>query len=107
MTGNVLKSFEKGWEIKNDIIERNSDFVSDGIVSQWKYENGYDGFIGYGIKGLHDECLITSDNIEKKEWLQGMGLNFPLELKNSFPIKQLVPICQEPFTKINYKISLS
>lgn len=107
MDGNVLKSFEKGWEIKNDIIERNSDFVSDGIVSQWIYENGYDGFIGYGIKGLHDECLITSDNIEKKEWLQGMGLNFPLELKSSFPIKQLVPICQEPFTKINYKISLS
>jgi len=106
MDKKTLKSFSKGWIVKDDNVTRKSEYKDDDVVYQWLYDNNYEGYIGYGIPGLHDEACISNDKRLKdiKEYIKGNGQKFPLQLRNSFPMKQLVPICQEPFTQINYKI---
>lgn len=110
MDEKTSESFSKGWVIdKNSNVVRKSEYEADAIVAQWLYDNGYDGYIGYGIPGIHDECCISQDRRLKdmEETIKGMGQKFPLEIRNIFPMQQLLPMCQEPFTKIDYKIILS
>jgi hypothetical protein len=106
MNAITLESFSKGWIVKDDNVTRKSEYKDDDVVYQWLYDNDYEGYIGYGIPGLHDEACISNNKRLKdiEEPIKGMGLKFPLELRNSFSMKQLVPICQEPFSQINYKI---
>ncbi len=107
MEPNVQKSFDKGWILEDDIVNRRSNFKDDAIVAQWIYDNNYDGYIGYGIPGLHDECCISSIKALQhlEEPIKGMGLKFPLEILASFSMKKMVPICRDPFTKINYRLA--
>lgn len=107
----VLKALETGWKIieekGNKRIQRESEYEADSIFADWLYESGYDGYIGYGLQGLHDECCISRDkSLEHiEEPILGMGLKFPLELLDSLPIKQIIPLCNEPFSKINYDLT--
>lgn len=107
----VLKALIDGWEITvkkgQEIINRKSKYEGDSKFADWLYENSYDGYIGYNLPGLHDECCISRDKSleDLEEPIKGMGSKFPLQLLNSFPMKQIVPVCQEPFSKINYVIS--
>jgi len=109
----VLRGLVEGWKIiiKNDeeIVNRKSEYEGDEKFADWLYESGYDGYIGYDLPGLHDECCISRDKSleDIEEPVKGMGLKFPLHLLNAFPISQIVPLCQDPFTKINYELTLN
>jgi hypothetical protein len=106
MSGVVLEKFEKAWSIKNDTIQRKSVYSDDAIVYDW-LENFYQGYIGYGVPGLHDEicCFTPPDLKHKQEERKGWGERFPsFKIRNIFPLKDTIPMCKEPFNKLNYKI---
>ena len=111
MDTKTLKAFNTGWSIETvngrQYIKRKSIYDDDYIVSQWFHDNNFEGFIGYGIKGLHDECCISEDKSKSDEIIRGFGEKFPLKILNSYPTKYLIPACQEPFNKINYIIQMN
>lgn len=112
MNTETKQAFNKVWKLEMkdgvEIIKRKSNLYDDSTVSQWLYDNDFEGYIGYGVIGLHDECVITRDKSKEHliEKIPGFGMKFPLKIVNTFPMKNLIPLCQDPFNLINYRISM-
>lgn len=56
---NVIRTFKRAWTVtESGRIMRNSGSGSDARIVEWICKLGFDGYVGVGIDGLHDEIML-------------------------------------------------
>ncbi len=83
-------SLKRGWGSDG---KRTSFMNDDGNVAEWLCDNGYLGYLGLGLDGLHDEVMICVNELTYEPYFEIIDVN---------DMRDLIPFCRAPYNQIEY-----
>ncbi len=89
----VLTAFTKCWVVTpTDAFHRASQYSSDMKVIEWMCQNGYNGYMGVQVQGLHDEFVFCN-------------IGEAVRIRRIYGAEDFnLPLCKEPYASLPLRL---